>query len=86
MARYRSKDDVDLRWNRIRRRLTRELDCQIADWREEALNHLLGGAWEQFKDALQQGKMVELESSYASWVTKALTEAKVGDGLLDEAD
>ena len=53
MARYRTKDDVDLRWNRVRRRLTRELDTQVADWREDALNRLLGGAWEKFKDALQ---------------------------------
>ena len=85
MARYRSKDEVDLRWNRIRRRLTRELDIQLADWREEALNHLLGGAWEQFKDALQQGETLELEASYETWVAQALNEAHVGTGLLSEA-
>jgi hypothetical protein len=79
VARYRSKDDVDLRWNRIRRRLTRELDTQVADWREEALNNLLSGAWEQFKTALQQGEVLELEASYETWIARALNEAQVGN-------
>ena len=74
MARYRSKDEVDLRWNRIRRRITRELDLQIADWREEALNELLGGAWEQYKKALQTGEILELEARYESFVKDVLTD------------
>lgn len=72
MARYRQKDDVDLRWNRIRRRITRELDIQLADWREEALNELLGGAWEQYKKALQTGEILELEAKYESFVKDVL--------------
>lgn len=72
VARYRSKDDVDLRWNRIRRRITRELDLQIADWREQALNELLTGAWEQYKRALQTGDTLELEARYESFVTAVL--------------
>lgn len=66
MARYRSKDDVDLRWNKIRRRITRELDIQIADWREDALNRLLSAAWEQYKTALSSGEVLELEAKYES--------------------
>ena len=72
MARYRSKDEVDLRWNRIRRRITRELDLQIADWREEALNELLTGAWEQYKRSLQSGDVLELEEKYESFVKDVL--------------
>lgn len=72
MARYRSKDEVDLRWNRIRRRITRELDLQIADWREEALNELLTGAWEQYKRSLQTGDVLELEAKYESFVNDVL--------------
>jgi hypothetical protein len=72
MARYRQKDDVDLRWNRIRRRITRELDIQIADWREAALNELLSGAWEQYKTALGTGDVLELEAKYESFVKDVL--------------
>ena len=83
MARYRSKDEVDLRWNRIRRRITRELDLQIADWREQALNELLGGAWEQYKKALTTGEVLELEATYERFVSKALDD--VIDVRVDEA-
>lgn len=75
MARYRTKDETDLRWNRIRRRLTRELDSQIADWREEALNDLLSHAWEEHAKALGSGEVLEVEPDYKPWVAKALTEA-----------
>ena len=81
MARYREKDETDLRWNRIRRRLTRELDTQIADVREEILNNLLSGAWEKYAEALQTGTKLELEAHYGSWVAKALEEAGVGVDL-----
>ena len=72
MARYRGKSPEDLRWNRIRRRLTSELDAQIKDWREEALNTLLTGAWENYVAALNSGKTLELESDYKAWVEEAL--------------
>ncbi len=72
MARYRGKSPEDMRWNRIRRRLTRELDIQIADWREEALNTLLTGAWEKYVEALNTGKTLEIESDYRDWVNEAL--------------
>ena len=83
MARYRSKDEVDLRWNRIRRRITRELDLQIADWREEALNELLGGAWERYKTALSTGEKLELEAHYSTFVAEVLSD--VIDVQVDEA-
>jgi hypothetical protein len=75
MARYRTKDDVDLAWNQIRRRITRELDIQLADWREKALNNLLGGAWTKFSESLSRGEVLALESDYESWVARALDEA-----------
>lgn len=75
MARYRVKDETDLRWNQIRRRLTRELDTQIQDWREEALNKILSHAWEEHVKALGDGEILEIEPDYQPFVAKALTES-----------
>ena len=72
MARYRVKDDVDLRWNRIRRRITREVDTQIADVREEIINRLLGAAWDQYAEAISQGTVLELEEKYESGFVKEI--------------
>ena len=75
MARYRQKDSTDLAWNRIRRRITRELDIQIADYREEVLNRLLPAAFEQYAEAIATGKVLELEAKYeASFVQQALSD------------
>lgn len=70
MARYRVKDDVDLRWNKIRRRITREVDLQIADFREELLNRLLGQAWQDYAEAISSGRVLELEAQYESTFVK----------------
>lgn len=75
MARYRSKDETDLQWNRIRRRLTRELDTQIADWREEALNKILTHAWDEHVKALGSGETLEIEPDYKPFVAQALQES-----------
>lgn len=72
MAKYRTKDELDLRWNRLRRRLTRELDTQIQDWREEALNRILAGAWEKYTEAISAGKVLELETRYETFVADVL--------------
>ena len=74
MAKYRQKDDVDIRWNRIRRRITRELDTQLADWREDALNRLLSGAWTEYVKAIGSGDVLELEAHYTTWVAQALND------------
>lgn len=68
MARYREKDGPDLVWNKIRRRITRELDIAIADRREEVLNALLTKAWDDFTAALADDKLKEVESRYARYV------------------
>jgi hypothetical protein len=83
MARYKEKDITDLRWNRVRRRLTRELDTQIQDWREEALNKLLSRAWQEYAASLNTGETLELEAEYEEWVGKAL-EASGVKPVLDE--
>lgn len=75
MARYREKDSTDLKWNSIRRRITRQLDTEIADFREHVLNHLLTGAWDEYSKSLESGEELILESDYAQWVEKAMTEA-----------
>lgn len=72
MARYRVRDEVDLRWNKIRRRITRELDMQIADIREEILNRLLGGAWEEYAKAIATGEVLELETKYEASFVQAI--------------
>ena len=66
MARYRHKSEDDLAWNRIRRRITRELDTAIADAREGALNALLTKAWDDYTKALGTGTLPEIESKYAN--------------------
>jgi hypothetical protein len=69
MARYRSKDETDLVWNRIRRQITRDLDTEIQNRREEALNILLSEAWDEYTKRLETGELVQLEAKYASLVT-----------------
>ena len=69
MARYREKDETDLAWNRIRRRITRELDTEIQNSREEALNTLLSKAWDEYTTALGEGTVPEIESKYTNLVT-----------------
>lgn len=56
-------------WNRIRRELTRSLDTEIMNRREEALNKLLGGAWDQYVTALESGSVRELESKYQGLIS-----------------
>lgn len=74
MARYRSKDETDLRWNSIRRRITRELDLQIAEWREQQLDKLLTHAWVTYAKSLESGEVIELKAEYSEWVGRALEE------------
>ena len=75
MARYRQKDSTDLAWNAIRRRITRELDTEIQNWRERALNELLPAAWDAYEEATAQGEELVIESHVADWVGDALTQA-----------
>ena len=73
MARYRHKSEDDLAWNRIRRRLTRELDSEIQNAREEALNAILTKAWEDYTTALGHGTVPEVESKYSN-LARAIVE------------
>ena len=68
MARYRQKDETDLVWNRIRRQITRDLDTEIQNRREEALNILLSEAWEEYTKRLESGELVEFEAKYSQLV------------------
>jgi len=77
MARYRVKDETDLQWNSIRRRLTKELDVQIADFREVALNSVLSEAWTHFAESLAKGERPALEPHYKQFVKTALKDAGV---------
>ena len=72
MARYRNKDETDLVWNRTRRRITRDLDTKIMDFREELLNKLLTDAWDKYTEALDTGSLVQLEDMASTWVDDIL--------------
>jgi len=72
VARYRGKDETDLRWNAIRRRITRELDTQLQDWREVALDKLLTQAWTDYARQLESGEVRVLETHFAQFVKTAL--------------
>ncbi len=84
MARYRSKDDTDLAWNRIRRRLTRELDTEIQNAREDALNQLLGKAWDDYVKAIGEGTVPEIESKYTNLVTTIVADI-IPEKVIDAA-
>jgi hypothetical protein len=71
-------------WNRIRRRITRELDIAIADAREEALNALLTKAFDEFTQALGEGKVPEMESKYSSMAV-TIVDDLIPERLLAEA-
>ena len=75
MARYRQKTHDELVWNDIRRRMTRQLDVEIASVRERILNSLLTGAFDEYTKALESGEEIQLESHVASWVADAMDEA-----------
>jgi hypothetical protein len=88
VARYRTKDEIDLAWNRIRRQITRDLDTRIQNFREELLNKALGDAWNKYAAALESGDVIQLEDEASNWVD-AMLEAhrpaiEVAHGDLDE--
>ena len=70
MARYRQKDETDLTWNRIRRQITRDLDTEIQNRREEVLNELLSAAWTDYTKAIQSGELREVEAKYSTLVAE----------------
>lgn len=74
MPRYRHKDDTDLVWNRIRRAITRELDTEIQNRREAALNELLTQAWTEYSRGLKDGTVREVESRYKNLVSSIVAD------------
>lgn len=70
MARYREKDETDLVWNRIRRQITRDLDTEIQNRREEVLNVLLSGAWDDYTKAIASGELREVEAKYSNLISE----------------
>lgn len=70
MARYRDKDETDLVWNRIRRQITRDLDTEIMNRREEVLNVLLSTAWDDYTKAIATGELRQVEAKYSKLVSE----------------
>lgn len=85
MARYREKDETDLVWNRIRRKLTRDLDTEIQNRREEVLNTLLSTAWDDYVKAIGSGELREVEDKYSSLVKRIVDENIVRPELAEIA-
>jgi hypothetical protein len=63
VARYIEKNEADIAWNEIRRRVTYQANLAAANWKERKLNEILPQLQIQFEAALQQGEILELESS-----------------------
>jgi len=80
LARYRTKDEVDLRWNAIRRAATARVDLEVKTYREKRLNDVLSELWTTFSRALSQGDIVELEPEYEQWVKDALNSNMLASG------
>ena len=72
IARYRTKDQTDLDWNKIRRHITRTIDTAIQDQREELLNEVLTAAWEKYAQALETGEALELADEVTDLVKKMI--------------
>jgi len=72
LARYRTKDEVDLRWNAIRRAATARVDLEVKTYREKRLNDVLSQLWTTFSHALGEGTLTELEPEYEQWVADSL--------------
>lgn len=68
MAKYRTKTEDDLVWNRIRRQLTRDLDTEIQNRREEVLNIVISGAFTEWQQALKTGELKQVEAKYTKLV------------------
>jgi hypothetical protein len=75
VARYRTKDETDLVWNRIRRKITRDIDYQLMNVREEMLNVALSAAWGDFTEAIGTGKLIEIEDRYSTYVEGIVKDA-----------
>ena len=86
MARYRQKDETDLVWNRIRRQLTRDLDTEIQNRREDVLNTLLSTAWDDYVKAIGTGELQEVEAKYSSLVKSIVEENIVRAELSNGVD
>lgn len=84
MARYREKDETDLVWNRIRRQITRDLDTEIANAREEVLNSLLTHAWHDYVEAIGTGELKEVEARYSKLVRSIVQENIIRPELAGE--
>lgn len=72
MARYRTKDETDLRWNAIRRAATARVDLEVKTWRERYLNDVLSELWSRYAAGLNEGEVRELDPEYGKWIADAL--------------
>lgn len=58
---------------------------QIADVREEILNRLLGGAWEEYAQAISTGDVLELEAKYEANFVAAILHDVIDVEVVREA-
>lgn len=67
----------------MRRQITRDLDTEIMNKREEVLNILLSRAWEDYTKSLAKDELQELEAKYRDFVTAIVADVVPRDALED---
>jgi uncharacterized protein YaaR (DUF327 family) len=65
----------------VRRQITRDLDTEIQNRREEVLNELLSGAWEEYSTALKTGQVIELEAKYKNLISEIVRDVVKSEEL-----
>ena len=89
MPRYIEKNEVQLRWNAIRRAATARIDLEVKTYRERRLNVVLAALQDRFTASLDQGELLDLEPEYETWIDDSLSltalNAPEADGAADVA-
>ena len=84
MARYRTNDEVDLRWNAIRRAATARVRLEMKAVEERRLNTVLSELWSKYAAGLDRGEVLELEPEYEQWISDALNVRAIEGGTESE--
>lgn len=71
IAKFKEKTEVDLAWDRLRRRVQYAINEAAATWRDAKLNELLPPLQDQFETAVLKGTVLELESVDMKTLTEA---------------
>lgn len=84
-ARYRSKDEIDLAWNAIRKIAEARLNVEFAIAKERRKNEILTQLWGEFEKSLARGEVMALEPEFETWVRDALSGIPIIEGFKADA-